>query len=121
LSTLSSITNAKLRLFGRMSAASTTTPTLTADVYSSTNTTWSETTTTWNTKPATGTTKVGSITIGATTDGWYELDLTAFLKAELSAGRKIVTLALKSAVTSDPYLTFASDDTANGPQVVVTP
>ncbi|MDQ3440439.1 MAG: DNRLRE domain-containing protein [Planctomycetota bacterium] len=121
LSAVSSITGAKLRLFGRMSAASTVTPTLAADVYSSTNTTWSETATTWNTKPAAGTTKRGSITIGATTDGWYELDLTAFLKAELAAGRKVVTLALKSGVASDPYLTFASDETANGPQIVVTP
>lgn len=118
---ISTLTSAKLRLYGRLSAASTTTPTLTADVYSSSNTTWSESAVTWDTRPATGITTHGSVTVSKTTDEWYEVDLTTFLKAELAAGRKVVTLALIPALTSDPWIIFASDETANGPRVVVTP
>jgi hypothetical protein len=46
--------------------------------------------------------------------------MTSFLKSELAAGRKVVTLVLKAPNTSNPYAIFASDETANGPRLVVT-
>jgi hypothetical protein len=121
LSAATTITTAKVRFYGKLAASAAVSGSVTADVYSSSNTTWSETTTTWNTKPSTGSTKLGSITVSGTTDQWYELDLTTFLKAEFAAGRKVVTLALKAPTTTDPWITFASDDAVNAPQVVVTP
>ena len=50
----------------------------------------------------------------------YEVDLTAFLQAEFAAGRKVVTLVLKNASTSDAQTIFGSDESAMPPQLVVS-
>jgi hypothetical protein len=119
LTGVTTITNAKLRLNGRLSDA--TAPSVNINVYSASNTTWTETGLTWNTKPAAGTTVRGSLTVSGTSAQWYEVDLTSFLKAELAAGRTKVTLVLKAPSTSNPWAIFGTDDSASGPQVVVTP
>jgi len=118
LSSLSAMNTAKLRLNGRLSA--TTNSNVLTRIYSATNTSWSETGLTWNNKPASGSTVRGSLTVNGTTATWYEVDLTAFLKSEFAAGRKVVTLVLKNPNTTDAQTIFASDETANGPQLVVT-
>jgi hypothetical protein len=118
LSSISTITTAKLRLNGRLSDTSN--ASVLTRIYSATNTTWSETGLTWNNKPASGTTIRGSLTVAGTTSQWYEVDLTSFLKAEFAAGRKIVTLVLKNPNNSNAQTMFSSDESANGPQVVVT-
>ncbi len=89
-------------------------------VYSASNTSWNETGLTWNNKPSSGSTVRGSLAVSGTAAKWYEVDLTSFLKAELAAGRKVVTLVLKNPNTSDAQTLFGSDETANGPQLVVT-
>jgi hypothetical protein len=119
LSSVATITSAKLRLFGQLS--DTTAASVGINVYSASNTTWSESGLTWNTKPAAGSTVRGSLTVTGTTAKWYEIDLTSFLKSEFAAGRKKVTLVLKAPNTSNPWAIFGSDDSANGPQIVVTP
>jgi GH25 family lysozyme M1 (1,4-beta-N-acetylmuramidase) len=118
LSSLSSISSAKLRLTGRLS--STSNGSLVTNIYSATNTTWTEGGLTWNNKPAAGSTVRGKITVSGTTNNVYEVDLTAFLQAEFAAGRKVVTLVLKNASTSDAWTIFGSDESATPPQLVVT-
>jgi hypothetical protein len=123
LTSVPSITNAKVRLFGAVSA--TTSTTIQTAVYSVSSTTWTETGLTWNNKPASGTTALGTATIvnNSTTARWYELDVTAYLQAEKAAGRNVVTLALKNLANSTPYVSFTSKEgtAATRPQVLVVP
>ena len=118
LTSVASISNAKLRLFGRLSDA--TAPSVLINVHNAANT-WTEAGLTWNNKPAANATVRGSLTVAGTTAQWYEVDLTSFLQAELAAGRKVVTLVLKAPNTSNPWATFGTDNTPNGPRMVITP
>jgi hypothetical protein len=77
--------SAKLRLTGRLSDAAL--PSLTTGVYSvgKTKTPFVEEQATFKKKPAAKKLR-GFLTVTGTTDGTYELDLTAFLRSELAAG-----------------------------------
>lgn len=123
LSTIPTVTNAKVRLFGRVSA--TTTTAINTAAYSVVDTSWTETGIKWSNKPATGTTALTTVAIvnNSTTARWYEFDVTAHLQAEKAAGRNVVTLAFKNLANSTPYVTFASRQgtAANRPQVLVVP
>ena len=119
-----SVTSAKVRLFGRVSA--TTSTLVQTAVYPVGETTWTETGLTWNNKPASGATALATVTIAnnSTTARWYELDVTQYLLAEKAAGRNVVTLVLKNLANSTPYVTFSSKEAAtaaNRPQVLVVP
>jgi hypothetical protein len=119
LSSVASASSAKLRLYGKLSEAMTGGVTVT--VSSSTNTTWSETALTWNTRPAVGTTTLASAVVSGTSSKWYEFDLANFVKSELAAGRKVLTLVLRSTTAANPTATFASDEAAsNRPELLVT-
>jgi hypothetical protein len=78
LGSISSIANAKLRLFGSLLSSENR---LMALSIGDTSTSWSESTITWNNRPSPQTT-VGSFTVTGTTAKWYELDVTSFLKAQ---------------------------------------
>ncbi len=124
LSSVPTITNAKVRVFGGVSA--TTSATVQTAVYPASNTTWTETGLTWNNKPASGTTALSSVTIvnSSTSARWYELDVTAYLQAEKAAGRNVVTLVLKNLANTTPFVTFSSRENgtvANRPHVLVVP
>ena len=124
LTSVPTITNAKVRLFGGVSG--TTSTLVQTAVYPVSNTTWTETGLTWNNRPASGTTALATVTIvsNSTTARWYELDVTAYLRAEKAAGRNVVTLALKNLANSAPYVTFSSKEAttaANRPHVFVVP
>ena len=116
LSSVASIGTAKLRLYGRVNE----TGSVGVRVLSASNTSWTESGLTWNSKPAPGSTVRGGFTVSGTTSKWYEVDLTTFLKNEKAAGRNLVTLVLDGAANTNPYATFASDETANSPRLVVT-
>jgi hypothetical protein len=120
LGTVSTITSAKLRLFGKLN--DTAVATLQTAVYSMSDVTWGESTITWNNKPTAPLTSRGTITVGGTTAKWYELDLTSFLKSEKAAGRNLVTLVLKNLATSSTLTTFNSDEAATArPELSITP
>jgi hypothetical protein len=119
LNGVTSISNAKLRLNGRLSDGSA--PSVQVNVYKGATTSWTEGGLTWNNKPAAGQIVRGSLTVTGTTAQWYEVDLTSFLQEELAAGRKLVTLVLKAPNTSNPWVIFGTDSTPNGPRLVVTP
>ncbi len=118
LSTFTSITSAKLRLHGRLSSA--VNGGVVTDVYSLGNPPWTETGLTWNNRPAAAGTLRGSVTVNGTADNAYVLDLTAFIKSELAAGRKQLTLALRNPTIKDPWTIFGSDETVTATQLVVT-
>jgi hypothetical protein len=117
LSDVTAVTSAKLRLNARLSDTSI--ASLQTQIFSTTNTSWTESGLTWNNKPASGTTVHGSVTVTGTAATWYEVDLTSFIQAEIAAGRTFVTLVLKNPVTSAAQTVIASDETVNGPQLVV--
>jgi hypothetical protein len=121
LSSVTSITSAKLRLFGRMDNG--VTPSVGFNVYAASATkVWSESTLTWNNRPtAASSTVIATATVGGTTGKWYELDLTAFLKQQLAAGATSVTLVLKAAGKSNGPIVFDSDEAANRPELNITP
>jgi len=122
LASIPSVTSAKLRLFGALSA--TTGATVQTAVYSVTDTTWTETGVTWNNKPATGGTALATVTMvnNSTTPRWYEWDVTAYLQQEKAAGRNVVTLALKNLANSSPFDRFNSKEAASDkPEVFVVP
>jgi uncharacterized membrane protein len=120
-STVSSVTSAKLRLWGALAA--TDTVTLKTQVFSCANASWSETGLTWSNKPATAASSLAEVSLANSTTGrWYTWDVTAFVRAEKLAGRNVVTLALKHPVNSTTYAKWnARENAANKPELVVTP
>jgi Bacterial Ig domain/Carboxypeptidase regulatory-like domain/IPT/TIG domain/Beta-propeller repeat/Bacterial TSP3 repeat len=121
LTTVSGITNAKLRLYGALSDASGTN--VPAAVHSVAITTWVESgngSLTWNNRPAAGS-ALATTTITNNVARWYEWDITAYIQAEKAAGRNTVSLVVKNTATSTPYATFNSREGAsNQPQLQIT-
>jgi uncharacterized delta-60 repeat protein len=116
-SSIESVTTAKLRINARLSDTSI--ASLLTQIYSVSNTTWTESGLTWNNKPTTSSTLRGSFTVTGTNATWYEIDLTSFIQAEFAAGRKVVTLVLRNPNVSDAQTLIPSDETVNGPQLIV--
>ncbi|MDQ3439972.1 MAG: DNRLRE domain-containing protein, partial [Planctomycetota bacterium] len=118
LTGVTSVANAKLRVWGRVSGS---TGSVGLSVYDASNTTWGESTINWNNKPASGSTARGSVTLTGSTAKWYEVDLTTFLKSAITAGNTLVTLVLKGTVNASAPILISSDDTANRPRLEITP
>lgn len=117
LSSVSTISKARLRIY----AASTATSPITTTIFPVANTSWTETGITWNNKPTRGA-ALTSKTINGTTSAWYELDITNYLKSEKAARRNIVSLALANGTVTDQLLKLNSREaTVNQPQLVITP
>jgi hypothetical protein len=117
LGSLPSVSNARLRVYASLSAVDS----VTATLYPVTGV-WSESTLTWNTRPGYVTTApLGSLLATCGTAAWKELDVTAHVKAELAAGRRVFALALHATAPSVEKMVIASREAANGPQLVVTP
>jgi len=107
----------KLRLYGKLDLAGQTN--LNVGVYAVSSTSWSETGLKYSNKPAAGS-KLGQVTVANTTSKWYELDLTNYVKAQLTAGKTAAAFALKSLAASGPIPTFVSGEGGtNAPQLVV--
>jgi GH25 family lysozyme M1 (1,4-beta-N-acetylmuramidase) len=118
LSSAATISSAKLRLFGRLN--DTATPSLGVRVYSVSNTSWAENLLTYNNRPLVGLAQRTSFNVAGTTNKTYDVDLTSFLKSEKALGHNIVTLVLRGSAVTSTYATFGSDETANGPKLIVT-
>jgi hypothetical protein len=115
LSSATTITSAKLRLFGNLTDANA--ASINVGIFAAPSG-WDESAITWNTRPAT-TSQLASVSVTGTDAKTYEIDLTSYLKSEKTAGRNTVTIVLKSLTTSATAATFASDDTASGPQLSI--
>lgn len=120
------ITNAKLRVFGKLSEASLANVGMMLQKVADTS--WNEMTMTWNNQPAVESpTALAQITVANATAQWYEFDLTAFIQAERAAGRNVVSFRLINLVPTGSsgasYTTFATKEagTSTAPQLVITP
>jgi prepilin-type processing-associated H-X9-DG protein len=117
LSSLTGVSSAKLRLFGKLD--NTQSPSVAFSVYASTDNAWSETTVNWNTRPLASGNVIATGTVTGTTGQWYELDLTTFLQQQKAAGATGVTLVLKANAASNSTILFDSDEAANRPELAV--
>jgi hypothetical protein len=120
------ITNARLRVFGRLSEAALSN--IEMMVQKVTDTTWSETGMTWNNQPAVASpTALSQIMVLNSTAQWYEFDLTAFLQQERAAGRSVVSLRLinlqPTGTSGTSFTSIATKEagTSTAPQLVITP
>ncbi|NML21758.1 DNRLRE domain-containing protein [Pseudoflavitalea sp. G-6-1-2] len=107
------IDNVTLRVYGKVDL--TTVPSVLTGVYSVANTTWSESTLTWNNKPATSATELTTAAVGNTAYSYISWDVTNYVKSEIAAGRKKISLALKSLVAHDPRVFWNSKEAASNP------
>lgn len=111
------INSAKLRLFGRLSAAGNP---IAFSVFGSATTSWTETGLTWANRPASTGAALATVSIGSTTGQFYELDVTSYLQSQRAAGKRYVTFVLKANAGSSPYLIFNSRESAsNKPELRV--
>ena len=117
LGSLPSVSAAKFRVYGRLTAADT----VRAALYPVSGV-WSESTLTWNTRPGYVNTVLGTITVTSTSFAWFELDVTSYVQSERVAGRRIVSFALRAPAPSVERLDVNSREaSANRPELVVTP
>lgn len=115
LSNVSSVSSAKLRLYGR-NADNTTT--ISVSAYGADNDSWTETGITFNNAPAAATAALSSAGVNNIAN-YYELDVTSYVKTQF-AGDKIVTFLIKDPLTKNSNLVFNSKEkAANKPQLVV--
>ena len=115
ISAVSSVSSAKLRIYGR-NVDNTTTISLAA--YSVANDSWTETGITFNNLPVASTSALASV--GVTSQSkYYELDVTNYVKSQLS-GDKIVSLLIKNPTNQNSNLVFKSRENANNkPELVI--
>jgi hypothetical protein len=115
LSNVSSISSAKLRIYGLNSDNTTT---VSVSAYGVNTDSWTENGITFNNAPATSTSALSSAGVNNTAK-YYELDVTNYVKTQL-AGDKIVSLVIKIPTNQNSKLVFNSrQNTNNKPQLVV--
>jgi hypothetical protein len=117
LGALSSISNAKLRLYGKLSDA--VASGITLNLYDAADTSWSETGITYATRPPSNAPVISSLNVIGTSVKWYEIDLTAWLQNQKSSGKTLVTLALKSQTTGALVSFNSLNASTNAPQLVI--
>ena len=117
LGTRTAVSSAKLRVFASLSASGS----VATAVHALANTTWTETGINWNNKPPRGA-SLRSVNVNSTSSVWYELDVTAYVQAELAAGRKILSFAFHDPANSTQQINLPSRQaSSNRPQLVVVP
>jgi glucose/arabinose dehydrogenase len=111
------VSRAVLRLHGGLSSAGD----VPVPVHAVASTTWGESSLTWNTRPARGSTALTSTTVRGTAKGWYEWDVTSYVRSERAAGRTAVGFVLLGIVTTTPYASFSSRNaTSNRPELLIS-
>ena len=113
----SSVSNAKLRLFGGLSDAIASSVELAVH---SADSPWSESTLNWSNRPLVDATPLATTVVAGTTAKWCEIDLTAYLKTRVASGSGEVTLVLRSKTATSTLCQFNSDEaTSSQPQLVI--
>jgi hypothetical protein len=110
------VASVQLKVFGKVDG--TTVPSVPVGVFSVANTTWTENTLTWNNKPASSVAALASTTVTNAAATYYTWDVTNYVKAELAAGRKRISLALKSELAHDPRIFWNSAEFGSNPPVL---
>jgi len=115
------ISSAKLRISASLSAAGS----ISSSVYSVADTSWLESGTgsiTWNNRPPRNASPLtgATITVASTTLTTFDIDVTSYVKAEKSAGRDLVSLALHDPSASTIFINVNSREAAaNKPQLII--
>jgi hypothetical protein len=110
------LSRAKLRFYAALSTSGS----VATDVFSVSDTGWTESALTWNHRPALGT-RVGTFTVGSTSYGWYEVDVTAYVNAQRAAGRRTVSFGLHNPADSAAEVLINSREaSSNRPALVLT-
>ncbi|MGO4375372.1 DNRLRE domain-containing protein, partial [Paenibacillus sp. MCAF20] len=114
LSGISTVSSAKLRLYGNNTTDANT---VYVKTYGTTTNSWTETGINWNNAPAITTSYLSSIPINST-PAYYEFDVTSFVQAQLANGT--VSLVVLCNVLDGKYIQFNSKEaTVNRPQLVI--
>ena len=108
-----------LRLAGRLS--DTRAPSVTTNIYHVSSTAWLESGITWNNKPVAASAPAASLVVSGTATQWYQVDVTNLVQAQRSAGESTMSIVLKNTADTLPYVGFGSRESANKPELVVTP
>ena len=112
-----SVTSAMLRLYGHLSA--TDDAAVVTSAFGVADTGWQTSTLTWNNRP-TGGTALGTITVAGTTPAWVQIDVTGYVNAEISAGHRAITIALRNPTHTTTRAGFNSGDAAaNNPELII--
>jgi hypothetical protein len=112
---LCTASSVKLRLYGKLTGSGN----LGVSAYSVANTSWIETNINWNNRPVTGA-LLATTTISSTTNAWHEWDITQYVQNELSAGRRIISIALKGVANTSNQVTLNSRQaTSNKPELKI--
>ncbi|AEV99831.1 glycosyl hydrolase family 5 [Niastella koreensis] len=111
------INSVKLKVYGKVDLTAITT--IPVGVYAVANTSWTEKTLTWNNKPAAGSTALASADISSAAYSYAVWDVTSYVKSEMAAGRKLISLSLKSLASNDSRILFNSAETGNNPPQLV--
>ena len=106
LSSVSTINSVKLNLFGKLS--DTQNASIATSLFSVADTSWSETGINFNNAPAAASSALASATIAGTALTMYQFDVTAYVKAQLAAGHKVVSFALKTSASTSSFVQFNS-------------
>lgn len=115
LNTLSSITSAKLRIFG---SNTDNTSSINISAYGVDNDTWTENGLTRNNAPAASTGVIGSAAI-SNQKKYYDFDVTSYVKAQFS-GDKTASFLIKDPFNKNTNLAFNSkENKQNPPQLIV--
>jgi endoglucanase len=116
LSTINTVSSAKLRVFAQLDAAGS----VSLGAYAVADSSWTETGITWNNRPPLGS-LLNTVTVNGTTFAWYEIDVTSFVQAEKVAGRNSVTIGLHLPDVVNPAVKANSRNASgNKPELFIT-
>lgn len=117
LTNISTVSAAKLRLYGSFMTTSGTSP-MTA--HQQLDNTWTETGITWNNMPAAGS---AMTTLNASiTPQYWEWDVTSYVQSQKSGGATQISFQMQNDTSTPQVATFNSREApSNNPQLVVTP
>ncbi len=106
-----------IRLYARLSAAAD--GGVRTGIHAVSDTSWDEHTVTWKTRPVAGT-LLGTLAVNGIAARWVGIEITAFVQSERAAGHQIVSIALRNAIRTTPYVVFNSSRMgARQPELVI--
>ncbi|HEV7299861.1 MAG TPA: DNRLRE domain-containing protein [Tepidisphaeraceae bacterium] len=118
LTTITTVEDAKLRLYGRNSDAAP--ENVVVHVYQAANETWQEMSIDWLNQPGFTGSSLDNVTVPDNVLRWYEFDVTAVVAAQKAAGATSVSFELRSPFYSTSLPIFnSSDASSNQPRLVV--
>ena len=116
ISSLTSITNVKLRFFADLNTADS----VQIAAYAVAGN-WNESTLNFNNQPGKTGSPIATATVTSTTGEWIEMDVTAFVQQAIVAGKTTLDFAIDGTRNSTAFVAIASRESGtNGPQLVVT-